>query len=285
MKSALITGSSGFIGKNLKTKLVQAKYRVFEFSRKNHRDVTRPDNFINLPPVDLVFHLGAVSGYQECNANPTLAYKVNVGGTVNVLEYCRRVKAKLIFPSTYIYDRPYSPYKKEADFARPTTNYAFTKWLGEQLCRFYTRIYQVNTLILRTANVYGQGQSEIYLIPLLAHSLKINSTIDLTKPNIERSFIYIDDLIEAYFRLAQAKTKPGETFNVSYKVATTIKDLIAQIETVTGKKIKVVYSGRGRKNEINLNRINISKLKAKLSWEPQFSLNQGLKELHRSHYL
>lgn len=285
MKTALITGSSGFVGRHLAAALERQKIKVIRFSRSLDKQLINQRDFAVLPKVDAVFHLAAVSGYKDCNANTSLAYQVNVGGTVNVLEYCRRVKAKLIFPSTYVYDSPYENYKKETDPAQPMTHYSMTKWLGENLCRFYSRVFGINTLILRTVNVYGAGQSGIYLIPIVSAHFKAGKTLNLTKPDIERSFIYIDDLVDAYLKLAMAPTAPGEVFNVSFDKATTIADLLKTLTKVTGKTIKVVYSGFGRPHEINLNRMNIDKIKKTLNWKPGVSLEQGLQKLQRGQHL
>jgi nucleoside-diphosphate-sugar epimerase len=282
MKTALITGSNGFVGRHLTRALEKENIKVIPFSRSLDKQLTRPEDFASLPPVDMVFHLGAISGYKDCNDNTNLAYEVNVGGTVNVLDYCRRVKAKLIFPSTYVYDAPYETYKTEADPAKPMTHYSFTKWLGEKLCRFYGRVFGVNTLILRTANVYGPGQSGIYLIPILASHLKANKTLYLTKPDIERSFIYIDDLIKAYIKISQMPTRSGDVYNVSFDQATPIADVLKTVTKVTGKKIKVIYSGQGRPHEISLNRLNNSKIKKTINWKPEIYLEEGLKKLQRS---
>jgi UDP-glucose 4-epimerase len=284
MRSALITGSRGFIGRHLTKALKKQQIKVIEFSRSTGKEVTRQTDWQNLPAVDVVFHLAAISGYKDCNADTRLAYKTNIGGTANALAYCRRTKAKLVFPSTYVYDAPYTEYKKETDPVKPTTHYAMTKWLGEELCRFYSRIFKVNTLILRTVNVYGPGQANIYLVPLIAAHLKNQQTLILPGPEIERSFIYIDDLIQAYMALAKSATAPAEIFNVSFPQSTTIAELIQTVEAVAGKNIKVKYSGAGRPNEINLNRLDISKLKQRLGWRPQTSLINGLKKLQRSDY-
>jgi len=278
MQSVLITGSNGFIGRHLVETLKKQQIKVIEFSRSIGKEATRKTDWQNLPKVDVVFHLASVSGYKGCNADTYLAYKTNIDGTANALEYCRRIKAKLVFPSTYVYDTPYTDYKKETDPEKPTTHYAMTKWLGEELCRFYSRIFKVNTLILRTGNVYGPGQSNIYLVPIIAAHLKNQQTLSLPQPDIERSFIYIDDLVKAYTALAQTATGPAEIFNVSYPQPTTIAKLIQTIETLTGKTLKVKYSGIGRPNEINLNRMDISKLKQRLGWQPQISLEEGLRQ-------
>ena len=107
MKTALITGSSGFVGQHLSSALVKNHIQVINFSRSLNQQLVKAADFARLPSVDAVFHLGAISGYKDCNDNTHLAYQVNVLGTINVLEYCRRTGAKLIFPSTYVYDAPY----------------------------------------------------------------------------------------------------------------------------------------------------------------------------------
>ena len=275
--TVLVTGSSGFIGKKLIERLKKDGVGVVEFSRKQGKDVTRPEDFKDLEPVDTVFHLAAVSGYKDCGENTNPAYEVNVKGTVNVLEYCRRVGAKMIFPSTYVYDRPYEEVKTETSACKPTTHYSFTKFLGEELCSFYTRVLNVNSLILRTSNVYGFGQEDKYLVPIIFNHILNNQALTLTKPEIERSFIYLDDLVEAYIRLAEAQTEPGEVFNVGPKKPTTLQQLIEIIGRVSGKTPKVNYAGKERPKEVNLNRVDISKMKNKLKWQPEISLEAGLK--------
>ena len=277
MKKVLVTGSSGFIGRKLTERLRQKKIEVIEFSRENNQDVTKKESFKSLPKTDTVFHLAAVSGYKDCSENTNLAYEVNVKGTVNVLEYCRRAGAKMIFPSTYVYDQPYEEVKTETSACKPTTHYSFTKFLGEELCLFYTRVFNMNSLILRTANVYGFGQEDKYLVPIIVNNILAGKEFTLTKPEIERSFIYIDDLVEAYFRLAEAQTEPAEVFNVGPEKPTTLQQLIETIGRVTAKTPQVSYEGKERPKEVNLNRVDISKMKNKLNWQPEISLEAGLK--------
>jgi len=278
MKKVLITGSNGFIGKHLSKALEAQDIEVVKFNLENNQDVSRASDFAKLPQVDTVFHLAAVSGYKTSNENTSLAYKINVLGTVNVLEYCKRVKAKLIFPSTYVYDQSYEDYKKETDSANPTTHYSFTKWLGEELCRFYSRVFKVDSLILRTSNVYGVRQDEIYIVPIIVKHLLTGKQLILTKPDIERTYIYVEDLIEAYIKSAQAKTKPGEVFNVAYSQSTSLEKLVKLAEKVSGNKAKVSYSGQSRPHDIDKNRFDISKIKQRINWEPKVGLEEGLRE-------
>ena len=282
MRSALITGSSGFIGQHLIKALKKKGVKVIGFSRKKGQLVTNYRHFAKLPSVDVVFHLGAVSGYKDSNENTYQAYEVNVAGTINVLEYCRRVGAKLIFPSTYVYDQPYTDYKKESDPEKPQTHYAYSKYLGEKSCQFYSRVHEVNTLVLRTSNVYGRGQDTKYIVPVIATHLINGKPLTLTKPGIERSYIYVSDVVDAYIKLAQAKTKPGDVYNVAYPKPTHLADLVKLMEKITGIRGKITYSGVARPHDVDKNRYNIDKIKKKINWQPKVDLESGLKEYFQS---
>lgn len=277
MKKVLITGSNGFIGQHISAKLKQQNIEVIEFCRQNGQDLINPQDFDQLPPVDTVFHLAAVSGYKNAKESLNTTYQVNVLGTINALEYCRRVKAKMILSSTYVYSQPYEKTKTENNPLQPTTHYSFSKFLGEECCRFYARTYKVNTLVIRTANVYGPKQDEIYIVPVIATHLLAGKELILTKPTVERSFIYIDDLVYAYIKLAQYPTKPGEAFNVGPDKPTKIADLVNLIEKVGNKKAKIIYTGADRPYEADKNRVSTNKIKTTLNWKPKISLETGLK--------
>ncbi len=276
MKKALITGSSGFIGTHLKKLLKKNKVKVVSFDRKDGFELTKPEQFKRLPKTDVVFHLGAVSGYKDSNKDIKMAYEVNLAGTVNVLEYCRRVNAKCMFPSTYVYDKPHKEYKKEVDKTSTSTHYAHTKLLGERLCQFYSRIFKVNTLIMRTSNVYGLGQDDKYIVPVIVNYILKDKPLILTKPEVERTYIHVSDVVTAYFKLAQAKTKPGEIFNVAGNKPTSLNELVNLIKEISKKEGKVDYTGASRPNDVDVNRFDISKIRKEISWKPEVSLKDGL---------
>jgi len=278
MRKVLITGSNGFIGTHLKKELEKNNIEVVKFDRENNKNIVNIKDFNDLPKTDVVFHLAAVSGYESAKRDSVLSYKVNVSGTINILEYCRKMRAKLIFPSTYVYKKPYDAAKKETDITMPTTHYSHTKFMGEKCCQFYSRTYKTDTLILRTANVYGPDQAVKYIVPIIVDHLVNNKPLILTKPEIERSYVYIDDVVQAYILLAQAKTSAGEIYNVAPQKSTTLKELVELLENISGKKLKLSYSGISRPNDVPLNRFNVEKIKEKIGWEVKVNLEEGLKQ-------
>ena len=276
MKIALITGSSGFIGNHIKKQLKKNGVKVVSFDRQDGKNLTKLKDFIKLPQTDVVFHLGAVSGYKDSNADTSKAYEVNVAGTVNVLEYCRRTGAKLVFPSTYVYAKPHLEYKKEADKTSTSTHYAHTKLLGERLCQFYSRVFKVKTLILRTSNVYGIGQNDKYIVPVVVKHILMNKKLILTKPEIERTYIHVSDVVKAYIGLAKTQTTSGDVYNVATDEPTKLTDLVGLIEKIAKKNGQVSYTGLSRPNDVDQNRFDTTKIRNKINWKPAMSLKAGL---------
>lgn len=279
MKQVLITGSGGFIGKSLAQKLKELNYKVFTLDRHEKENILEPQTLSKFKTIDTVFHLAAVVGYKKVQENIYLAYRTNVLGTINVLNFCLWQKAKLIFPSTFIYGPPFKRPKKETDSIQPTNFYTHTKYLAELFCQLYAKKYQLDVVIARTSNAYGPNQPKQYIIPVILDNLKKNKEIELTHPSAGRDFIYITDLVGAWIKLAQVKTHPGEIFNVSSGKSVTLKELVTLIQYLTGTKIKVRFTKKLRKNEVFQSLMDNSKIIQKIGWKPKISLNKGLKTI------
>ena len=150
--------------------------------------------------------------------------------------------------------------------------------MGEKSCQFYSRVFAVNSLILRTSNVYGRGQDTKYIVPVIATHLINGKPLTLTKPGIERTYIYVSDVVDAYIKLAKAKTKPGDIYNVAYPKSTHLADLVKSMEKITGIRSKISYSGISRPYDIDKNRYNLGKIKKKINWTAKVDLETGLKK-------
>jgi nucleoside-diphosphate-sugar epimerase len=166
-QSVLVTGSSGFVGRNLVRSLAArnevhgldvAEPRVeFEGVSVVRHDLPEPLPFSRLPSrIDTVFHLGALVA--PCEDEPLLATAVNVVGTQRLLEYARDAGAR-----SFVYSDTGSIYSPGTDLLReeqpihPGSMYALTKYLGELMVEFYGRFFA--TTNLRYFYVYGPGTS------------------------------------------------------------------------------------------------------------------------------
>jgi len=192
------------------------------------------------------------------------------------LEFCRQQKAKLIFPSTYLYTPPYNQLKKETGQLKPANLYAQSKYFAELFCQFYAKNYKTKVVILRISNVYGPNQPKQYIIPLLLEKLQKEKLITLNDPEAKRDFIYLDDLIQTYIKIAQTPTKPGEVFNISSGKAISLKELAQFIKKLTHSKTKIKFVKKLRANEVSQNLMDNSKFCRKTGWKAKTSFKQGL---------
>ena len=137
MKTILITGSNGFIGTQLKKHLNQDQYTIFEFNEEDG-DIVQADSLSRFDDhkIDHIIHLAGKTFVPESWENPYRFYTVNVIGTMNVLEFCRKYNISLTFISTYLYGNPKLLPINENSEISPNNPYAHSKYLAEQLCHF-----------------------------------------------------------------------------------------------------------------------------------------------------
>ncbi len=276
MKNILITGSSGFIGARLVQHLKNKGVRVFEFDMPDF-DMTNADCFKPFLDEDIthVCHLAGKTFVPDSWKDPAEFYRINLLGTINVLEYCRQKNARLTHLSSYLYGEPeYLPID-ENHILKANNPYSHSKLLADNACRFYLNNYGLNVSILRAFNVYGPNQNEIFLIPKIIRKIKNENmnSIDVLDLTPKRDFIYIDDLIEA---IDSSLIGPEGVYNVGSGYSVSVEELIKTIQEVTGIYKEYYSCNETRPNEIFDLYADISKIKRHLHWEPKIDLKSGL---------
>lgn len=273
----LVTGSQGFVGKALVDQLKsKTKFIVDEFDL-NDGDIA--DGIRAHEDTKHVFHLAANSFVPASWKRPTDFYRVNVLGTLNVLEFCRSSGAALTYFSAYVYGRPQSNPISE-DHPRVALNpYSQSKIHAEDLCEFYHKNFNVSVTVLRPFNVYGPGQREEFLIPTIVKQAKdvLTSTVEVADLRPRRDFVYIDDLVDA--ALLTLGKKGFSAFNIGGGVSYSVEDLIQLI--LQQLKLDKAYRS---KNEVRQDEIldlfaDISRAKAELGWTPKVSFESGLRRV------
>ncbi|HTB05409.1 MAG TPA: NAD(P)-dependent oxidoreductase [Bacteroidia bacterium] len=275
-EKVLITGSNGFIGKQLKKQFNLTEYEIVEFNSSDG-DIAKTD--LQFENINHVFHLAGKSFVPDSWKNPKAFYDVNFTGTLNVLELCRKTGAGLTFISSYVYGIPQHQPINENHPINPANPYGHSKLVAEEICQFYSENFKLHTTIIRPFNIYGTFQSDHFLIPTIIKQLfdEKQLAIDILDLMPKRDYLFLDDLISAIMILYK-KNKTG-IYNVGSGTSLSVEEIIKDIMEIAGIQKKYVSKEVSRKNEIPEVIADISKIKKETGWVPGFTFKQGIAEI------
>ena len=275
MDSIFVTGSSGFIGSKIIEKL--SKSKVLTDSDNSKRiDLQNIKEVLKIDSADIVIHLGGKTPKKELKWNDY--FNNNISGTLNVLEYCVKKKVKkLIYVSSYVYGNPeYCPIDENHP-VNPHSAYNESKYLAERLCKFYCDRTELNLIILRPFNIFGESMNKDFLLTNLINAVKTNEKITIVNKNSKRDFLYIDDFVDLILKIKDYNCK-FEIFNVGTGVSFSFNNVIKKIEYITSKKLNLDYLEDDKTFNGNI-QADISKIKNKLNWKPKIEFEEGLKKI------
>ena len=210
--------------------------------------------------------------------NPVKYYNSNVTGTLNVLEACKRHKiTKLIYAaSSSCYGIPKNYPTKENEKIDPKFPYAVTKYLGEQLIFYWSKVYKINYISLRLFNVYGPKSrtsgtyGAMFGVFLAQKVAKVPFTM-VGDGSQSRDFTYVDDVVRA-FEIAAKSSLKNKVYNVGSDKTVKVKTIIKYLG---GEYIKIPK----RPGEPDITFANISKIKSELNWKPNIDIKKGIRML------
>lgn len=249
----LVTGSAGFIGRNLCQRLVQdGRNEVFGLThdvtdmrlmfwtvRGDILDLRRMTEIIVNREIDVIFHLAANSIVRNCAIDPVGCLMTNVIGTATVLEAARqtgRVKGILCAESDKSFGGGPVPYREEQAL-RPTAIYEASKASVSHVCSAYWHQYKVPCFSVRGANVFGEGDpNRSRLVPNTILRLLRGESPQITAgaEEFRREFVYVGDVCQAYLKLMKAG-RWGETFNVGSGECHTVREAVQLICNAYGQ--------------------------------------------------
>ena len=280
MKNVLVTGSKGYIGSQLVPLLQSNNCYVTEIDFQDG-DIT--SMVLDFKDIDHVFHLAALTNVPESWVTPYDYYKANIMGVVNVLEFCRKNSCSLTYLSTFVYDKDpkYIPYKEESP-TNPISPYNHSKYIGEDICRFYSAYFGISATILRLFNLYGPHQRETFLVPTI-----INQVLDDHVPIVtiqdltpRRDYVYIDDVLDAI--LKSMHCSGFNVFNVASGRSTSVEELIQIALRFSGTEKPYYSLNHIRTNEVNEVLGDYTKINHDLGWTPKFSIEEGIATIIRT---
>ena len=205
VKSILVTGATGFLGRHVVRDLLRRGFKVEAKSRADG-DVCDVETWKKFPATDCVIHLAGSTFVPDSWDDPSKFLQNNTLGTSLALDFCRNHKAKFVFFSTYMYSREAVMPVSEDSKLRPSNPYSLSKFFGENLCKFYSEHFGVKAVIFRPFNVYGLGQSEKFLIPSIIRQARLSDVIEVQDTKPSRDYVYVEDLLAA---LNCAKVQPS----------------------------------------------------------------------------
>ena len=277
MKKILITGSEGFVGKNLIRYLKNYSFQIIETKDKSF-DLKLNESWKQIEKCDYLIHLAGKSFVPKSWEEPARFIENNILLITNALEYCRVNKTKLIFLSSYLYGNCKKMPIKENAPIEATNPYALSKLLSEKLCYFYKNNFQVNNIILRVFNLYGPGQPKEYLLSKITNQVRNEKIIKVDNLSPKRDYVYIDDLCSAIVKAINYKGKE-HIFNIGSGKSYSVKEVIDFIQNIYGTSFNIKEKKLIRKNEILNTIADINLAKKELEWFPIYDLKEGLKKI------
>jgi len=274
-RRVLVTGASGFLGTHLTKALGAAGYRVEPHSSRSG-DIANCE--FDVADVGHVFHLAARTFVPESWKDPLSFYRVNVLGTVNVLEFCRAHNASLTLMSSYVYGRPTGLPISENESLRAFNPYSHTKILAEEASRYYQEQFQVPVTIIRAFNIYGPGQDCRFLIPkILAQAVNpALEAITVSDLRPRRDFIFISDLIQLLLRTVFRRE--GGVFNAGSGTSLSVREVIETVNALLPVPKQVLAEGSSRQDEVLDVVADISKAHKEFDWTPRTTFRDGVRE-------
>ncbi|MGD0209217.1 MAG: SDR family NAD(P)-dependent oxidoreductase [Verrucomicrobiota bacterium] len=303
----LVTGGAGFIGSHVCERLLRDGHAVWTFDdlnnfydpqlkRRNLRDIqslAKPFEFVHgdltdraaldelfgSVKFDQVIHLAARAGVRPSLEEPALYQRVNVEGTVNLLEAARKsgVKKIIIASSSSVYGvNSRVPFSESDPIFSAISPYAASKLACESLGHVYHHVYGMDVAMLRLFTVYGPRQRPDLAIRKFATLIHAGKPIPVFGDgSMERDYTYITDTVDGIIASTQ-KEFGFEIFNLGESQTVKLGRVIELLEAALGKKA-VIDRQPLQPGDVPVTFADITKARARLGYNPQVKIGPGIK--------
>jgi UDP-glucuronate 4-epimerase len=310
--NTLVTGGAGFIGSHVAQRLLADGHSVTvldelndfydpELKRQNLEEIAEsgPVRFLQCDICDLegiteivrqtrpemIIHLAARAGVRPSLEQPLLYEKVNVNGTMALLEASRQfgVRKFVFASSSSIYGVANTvPFHEDDTASLPISPYAATKIAGEKICYTYSYLYGIQTVCLRFFTVYGPRQRPDLAIRRFTEMIDRGEPIPVFGDGASgRDYTYIDDIVSGIMAAAGLDCS-YEVFNLGNAHPVQLTTLIRTIENALGKKANI-RSLPLQPGDVPITYADISKAQRLLGYSPATSFDEGIEKFVRWH--
>jgi len=291
VKTVLITGGMGFIGKNI-INCIKDSYNLIIIGRKDIEKISNfkyykcdiskieeLENVFEAEKIDRVIHLATY--YKPIHSREDISSMIdtNVKGINNLLELSFQYKIEKVINTGSCFEYGHkNNILKEDDELDPWNLYAETKILAEHLINFYCK-KGLSVITFRLFPPFGPYDEPNKLIPYVIKNALENIRIELTLGEQKWDYIYSKDIAEAYRLALDSSVEGHEIINISNNNPISLKELVKKIIKITNSKSEICLGAKPyRENEIMYLHGDNSKAKKILKWSPKYKLEVALKE-------
>lgn len=296
----LVTGGSGFVCSHLAPKLVDLGYEVYSLERyvtgryilgtKKAKTIFGDlgDSFtirklIRKTQPDAVIHLAAITAVAYSFDRPQEIFETNTLGTITLAEACLREVPHF---KHFLYAGTSEEYGNQTEFPitedaelRPTSPYGVSKMAADKYLQYMRDAYDFPVTILRPFNTYGRKDNVHFVVERIVTQMLQSKTVELGDPTSVRDFLYIDDHVNAYLTCLGNERAKNNVFNFCTGHGVLIKELSELIAELIGFEGEISWSTiPARPLDIQKLVGSYEKAKRILSWEPKYTLEEGLRK-------
>ena len=297
----LITGGAGFLGTHLANRLHEQGWqvRVLDDLSSGQPDYLAPGILLHqgdvndipclwslLQDVDVVFHLAALVSVPASTHYPREYNRVNVGGTVTLLEACRDIGVQrvVLTSSATVYGNQTEQPVTENVVLAPRIPYAVSKVAAENYLFAMSHLNHFEAVVLRIFNAYGPYQAIPHahapVIPrVMKDVLNRRSVVVFGDGQQTRDFVYVDDVVDALVAAATSPAANGAIINIGSGREVSVNALVAEIGTTVQLPPNVLHNGEATPGTARLV-ANITRAQDLLQFQPRVDLATGLKCLY-----
>lgn len=299
----MVIGGNGFVGRPLSRMLSEAhhvcvfdslRYGSLRFSRNESGrldvilgDITDPAQVAHAMDKfrpEAIIHLAAIHYIPECEADPELAVRTNVAGTVNILAACPP-GCRIVFASSgAVYRAAPEPHVEDLAVIEPSDIYGFTKLHGEHYVRHMARQRDLSAVVVRLFNVIGPGETNPHLMPEIVAQLKAGHTrIALGNLEPRRDYIHVEDAARGFMATTLGGSVPvGDTVTVNLGTsrAYSVSEILQKLRRITDIDFTVESDpARIRAVDRPVLAADIARIRALFGWTPAYSIDAALADL------